>query len=41
YIGEKLGVPIYYVAVLVFGMRIFNNFSVIRRYIIKTMTNNK
>jgi len=26
YIGEKLGVPIYYVAVLVFGMRIFNNF---------------
>jgi small basic protein len=39
YIGEKLGVPLYYVAVLVFGMRIFDNFSIIRRYVIKTITN--
>lgn len=31
YLGEKLGIPIYLAAVIVFGERIFNNFAVIRR----------
>ncbi len=39
YIGEKLGVSLYYVAVLVFGMRLFNNLSIIRRYIINNIIN--
>lgn len=29
--GDKLGLPMYLAAVLVFGVRIFNNFAVIRR----------
>ena len=41
YIGEKLGVSLYYVAVLVFGMRLFNNLSIIRRYIISNIMNKK
>jgi len=31
YLGDKLGIPIYLAAVIVFGERIFNNFAVIRR----------
>lgn len=31
YIGDKLGIPIYLAAVIVFGGRIFDNFAVIRR----------
>lgn len=31
YLGDKLGVPIYLAAVIVFGSRIFNNFALIRR----------
>jgi small basic protein len=38
YIGEKLGVPLYNVAILVFGMRVFNNFSYIRRYVVESIT---
>ncbi|VIG65759.1 membrane protein [Clostridioides difficile] len=41
YIGEKLGISLYYVAVLVFGMRLFNNLSIIRRYIISNIMNKK
>ncbi|MEC3792227.1 DUF1290 domain-containing protein, partial [Clostridioides difficile] len=36
-----LGVSLYYVAVLVFGMRLFNNLSIIRRYIISNIMNKK
>ena len=35
YIGDQLGVPLYYAAVFVFGTRLFNNFSTIRRYMFK------
>lgn len=31
YIGDKLGVPIYLAALLVFGGRLFNNLAVLRR----------
>ncbi|MDK2867980.1 MAG: hypothetical protein PWP38_2295 [Clostridiales bacterium] len=30
YIGDKLGVPIYYAAIFVFGTRMFNNIGIIR-----------
>ncbi len=32
YLGDKLGVPIYYAAIFVFGTRLFNNIGSIRRY---------
>lgn len=35
YVGDKLGIPLYYSAVFVFGTRLFNNISMIRRYILK------
>lgn len=41
YIGDRLGIPIYYVAILVFGSRLFDNSSVIRRHIISNLSNNK
>lgn len=31
FLGDKLGLPMYLAAVVVFGGRIFNNFAVIRR----------
>lgn len=34
FIGNHLGIPLYYSAVFVFGTRLFTNFSKIRRYII-------
>ncbi|KRQ86582.1 hypothetical protein ABG79_01565 [Caloramator mitchellensis] len=35
YLGDRLNVPIYLAAVLVFGSRLFNNFAIIRRLIIE------
>lgn len=35
YLGDKLGIPIYIAAVIVFGSRIFDNFAVIRRLLIE------
>jgi small basic protein len=35
YIGDQLGVPLYYAAIFVFGTRLFQNFSIIRRYMFK------
>lgn len=34
YIGDVLGVPLYLAAIFAFGTRLFNNFAIIRRYII-------
>lgn len=34
YIGDNLGVPIYYAAVFAFGVRLFNNMAIIRRQIV-------
>jgi small basic protein len=33
YMGDRLGVPIYLAAVVVFGTRLFQNFAVIRRHL--------
>lgn len=35
YIGDKMGVPLYYAAIFVFGGRLFQNFAVIRRILIE------
>lgn len=35
YIGDHLGIDLYYVALLAFGLRIFQNLAIIRRYFLK------
>ncbi|TDT61855.1 small basic family protein [Fonticella tunisiensis] len=35
YLGDRLDVPIYLAAVVVFGSRLFNNFAIIRRLLIE------
>lgn len=35
YLGDLLGVPIYYAAIFVFGGRLFNNLAVIRHHILE------
>lgn len=35
YLGDRLGVPLYYAAILVFGGRLFQNLAVIRRLLIE------
>ena len=33
YLGDRLGVPLYYAAIFAFGGRLFQNFAMIRRYL--------
>jgi len=35
FMGDKLGLDLYYVALLAFGMRVFQNLAIIRRHFIK------
>lgn len=35
YIGDRLGIDLNYVALLAFGLRIFQNLSIIRHYLLK------
>jgi len=35
YLGDKLGVPIYLAAVIVFGGRLFDNFAIVRRLLLE------
>lgn len=35
FIGDKLGIDLYYVALLAFGFRIFKNLALIRRHILE------
>lgn len=35
YIGDRLGIDLYYVASLAFGLRVFQNLAIIRRYFLK------
>lgn len=35
YMGDRLGVPLYYAAIFTFGGRLFENFAIIRRILIK------
>lgn len=41
YLGDKLGIPIYIAAVIVFGGRIFDNFATIRRVVIERIKSQK
>jgi small basic protein len=41
YIGDQLGIPIYLAAIFAFGNRIFLNFAVIRRQLMKKAFRNK
>lgn len=34
YIGDRMGVPLYYAAIFAFGSRLFENFAIIRRHLI-------
>ena len=34
YIGDRLGVPLYYAAIFTFGGRLFDNFATIRRLLL-------
>ncbi|MDF2545490.1 MAG: small basic protein [Anaerosolibacter sp.] len=38
YIGDRLGVPLYYAAIFAFGDRLFQNFAIIRRDLIDRFT---
>ncbi len=35
YIGERIGIDLYYVALLAFGLRVFQNLAMIRRHLLK------
>jgi small basic protein len=37
FIGDKLNIPIYLAAVLVFGGRLFQNFAIMRRYFVESL----
>ncbi|HLR34970.1 MAG TPA: small basic family protein [Tissierellales bacterium] len=41
YIGDRLGVPLYYAAIFTFGGRIFENFASIRRLLLYNRKNRK
>ena len=41
YLGDKLGIPIYIAAVIVFGGRIFDNFAIIRRLLLEQLKHRK
>lgn len=41
YLGDKLGIPIYMAAVIVFGGRIFDNFAIIRRLLLEEFKNRR
>ncbi len=38
YVGDRLGVPLYYAAIFAFGTRLFENFAIIRRYFLGKIT---
>ncbi|MBE6100398.1 MAG: DUF1290 domain-containing protein [Anaerovibrio sp.] len=35
YVGDRLGIDLYYVALLAFGLRIFNNLGIIRQHLLQ------
>ncbi|NLM04583.1 MAG: small basic family protein [Clostridiales bacterium] len=41
YIGDRLGVPLYYAAIFAFGVRLFQNFAIIRRYLLDKIKSDK
>lgn len=41
YLGDRLGVPLYYAPIIVFGGRLFQNFASIRRLIFNKLYSSK
>lgn len=41
YIGDRLNVPIYLAAIFVFGSRLFQNFAILRRLLLKELRNRR
>ena len=41
YLGDKLGVPLYYAPIIVFGGRLFQNFAAIRRAVLSKISQRK
>lgn len=41
YVGDKMGVPLYYAPIFVFGGRLFSNFAGIRRLILEKWRDEK
>lgn len=41
FMGDKLGVPLYYAAIFVFGGRLFNNLAAVRRMLIQRYRDRK
>lgn len=41
YLGDKIGIPIYIAAVIVFGGRIFDNFAITRRILFERLRKRK
>ncbi len=41
YVGDRLGLPLYYAAIFVFGTRLFSNISIIRRKFIEAYREKK
>lgn len=41
YVGDNLGIPLYYAAVFVFGTRLFQNLAIIRRNLIFRIRKNE
>ena len=39
YLGDRLGVPLYYAAIFTFGSRLFENFAKIRRILLNKLRN--
>lgn len=39
YLGDKLGIDLYMVALIAFGLRIFQNLAIIRRYMLDRKSN--
>ncbi len=37
FLGKKIGLDLYYAVIIVFTIRVFNNFSFIRRYYLKKL----
>lgn len=41
YVGDHLGIDLYYVALLTFGFRIFKNLAILRRHLLKKRSHEK
>jgi small basic protein len=38
YLGDQIGVQLYYAAIFTFGTRLFQNFAILRRFLLNKYT---